>query len=74
MELLILIFQISASIFLVGIAIYSAMYFTQITKVENQFGLKLPEAFKKVLGALTMIPITISLVVLIIILAGVTLP
>ncbi len=74
MELLILIFQIILSLVLVGIAIYSAIYFTQITKIERQFGLKLPGAFKKILGGLTMIPITVSLIVLIIIFAEIVLP
>lgn len=74
MELAILIFQIAASLFLVGIAIYSAIYFTQITKIEQQFGLNLPATFKKILGALTMIPMTVSLIVLIIIFAEMALP
>lgn len=72
MENLIIIFKILASAFLVLISVYSALYFTQINRVEEQFGLKIPAIFKKILGGLTMIPMAVSLVVLILVLAEVT--
>lgn len=69
MDYLIITFKIIASFLLVLISIYSAVYFTQINKIEKQFGLNIPKGFKKILGALTMVPMAISLLVLVIIIA-----
>jgi len=67
MNLIIALIQIALSGALVAIAIYSALYFTQITRIEKQFGLKMPEAIKKVLAGLTMVPMIVSLAVLILV-------
>lgn len=72
MEQLNLILKILASVFLVLISLYSAIYFSQISRVEEQFGLRVPAMFKKVLGGLTMIPMVVSLVVLVLVLAEIT--
>lgn len=72
MDNLIIIFKIIASAFLVLVSVYSAIYFTQINRIEEQFGLKIPVFFKKVLGGLTMIPMAVSLAVLVLVLAEVT--
>lgn len=69
MDYLIITFKIIASLMLVIISIYSAVYFVQITKIEKQFGLNIPQGLKKILGALTMVPMVISLLVLVIVIA-----
>ncbi len=68
MDALLLTFKLIASTLLIVISVYSAIYFGQITRVEQQFGLKLPLVMKKVLGFLTMIPMAVSLVVLLVVL------
>ena len=67
MNSVIVLIQIVLSGVLVLIAVYSAVYFTQITRTEKQFGLKMPEIIKKVLAGLTMVPMIVSLAVLILI-------
>ena len=68
MNNLIIIFQISAAFLLVVVAVYSAVYFFQIIRVESQAGLKIPAIFKKFLGFMTMMPMIVSLAVLLLIL------
>lgn len=72
MDYLIIALKITASFFLVLVSIYSAVYFSQISNVERQFGLKIPVFFKKILGALTMVPMAVSLVVLILVLVEIS--
>jgi len=65
MDYFLLGFKIIASVLLIGIAIYSMIYFSQINRVEEQFGVRIPNFIKKILEVLTMIPMGVSIAVLI---------
>lgn len=68
MDILMITFKLTMALLLVLVAIYGSVYFGQISRVEQQFGLRLPIFVKKILGALTMLPMAFSLVVLLIVL------
>lgn len=68
MDILMITFKLTMALLLVLVAIYGSVYFGQISMVEQQFGLRLPIFVKKILGALTMLPMAFSLVVLLIVL------
>ncbi len=57
--------EVLAAIVLVIIAIYSWIYFSQVEKIEKQFGLHLPAFVKKSLAVLAVLPMAVSLVVIV---------
>lgn len=67
MNYLIITLKIFAALVLVMLAIYSWVYFSQIKKIEKQFGLTLPGFIKKLLTLLATIPMLISLVVIVVV-------
>jgi len=64
MNYLIIALKISATLVLVMLAVYSWVYFSQVRKIEKQFGLRLPGSIKKMLAVLAMVPMLISLIVI----------
>jgi hypothetical protein len=67
MNYLIIALKIFAALVLVILAIYSWVYFSQVRKIERQFGLSLPSPIKKLLAILAMVPMFISLAVILIV-------